>query len=214
MARVDDIITRIKRLANDDSGNFMSDAQLLDAINSCQENIARHDYFKKVTTFDSTADTGEYALATEIPDLARVIRVNWYTSPSYLCQLHNYSEYRNLVETYGSDSASSGTPEYWFVHGTTLLVYPYPDATTSDAFEAFHSYLPPALAAGGTPNTPAAFDQLYVYYGAYEYDWRDHGSFANASIETAEYARAHNEKLLGQLLRAGRTGNAQMIPYR
>lgn len=157
-----------------DAGNVqITDAMVLRWINNGIRSIsAQAPWLKKSSSFPQLAGISSYDLPTVLP-LARILSVHSVLANGKPLKVVPYSEYEGLVLAAGI-SASSGTPDFATIFGTTLTLWPTPDRTVAGGILIMHDAYPMDLAnIGDTLTVPDRFYnslQDYVFAQALELD--------------------------------------------
>jgi hypothetical protein len=212
--RVGSIVTAACRQGNDTNQVRMTDADCLQWINEALYDLAREGGFLKLGTFTSTANTETYAMQTLLTDFVALNNLVWAATKTSLTPAPSWSHYQQLREY-----TTSGTPLAYYLLGTTLYVWPPPDATTAGAFEAMYAYVPTALtgsstSSGNTPPTAAGWDQYYVEYCLYrEFQRQEADSYPRSKSKADEYY-LRVVQLKNKILGRTRTPMFRITPYR
>lgn len=170
-SRLAAIEQRVKDLANDDDGNFVSQAQFIRMANWVYNDIAKRGYFSKQTTINAVADQYEYDLQSLISDIVEIETIRWHASPYDMVNL-TWQEYDTL---YRKSDYTGDYPYWWTMVDNNLWVVPAPEVNTSDAFAITHTYQPTAfnITDSYTPATPEVYDDVYVFGVLWQWHLRD-----------------------------------------
>jgi hypothetical protein len=193
--RVDRIMDTVRDLFNEGSSGFLTDEFILRAMNRCQEDLAKENYWRDEAWIPAEQGVYRIDLLGTIPRFQDLHQVRFFGCSVPMVPLDSFSDYQDLA----TGSASSGTPQYYVVQNNSLYVWPAPASSVEAGFCIYHSCLPQVLtrsAESPDPPVPQAHDILYAYYVLKMAFLRDrHAPGADAKF--AEYSRLYEmEKLV------------------
>lgn len=156
---------------NDKTGKFIEDDDLVFYLVKIHRLIAEEHVFRTTETFDSVADQYIYDLTSVLTDETYVALIdltwegNTYSDPMHgIPNVYDFKKKRRILQRNWS---VSGQPYIYTVDGTNLKVWPAPDASTSDAFEADYAYMPEDIEDNVSYTFPSIITR--AWYPVYEY---------------------------------------------
>lgn len=197
--RVGKIIDTVRDLFNESTGGFLEDEFILRAVNRCQEDLAKEDYWRKETWVPAISGVAETDLLAAIPRFQDLHQVSFGDCRTPMTLLGSFREYQELK----TRSGGLGTPRYYVVQNSVLQVWPAPSTDSANGFCVYHSFLPDDLtcsAENPNPALPVAHDMLFVYFALKQAFLRDRHA-PGADGKFAEYSRLYEmerQRLLGQ----------------
>jgi hypothetical protein len=163
--RLGDIAEQVLVGCNDVNMDFLSITDIVKWCNECQRDIARRGYWEYVGSLDVVAATEDYVVSTQLGDLVALRDVRWNGTKKYKMKAaFSRGSYEDIKEQ--TSSVASATPVIYYYHNEVLSIYPTPITTATDALKVFYNYCPVDLNAATryTPETPQAFDVMYINY--------------------------------------------------
>lgn len=213
--RLGKICDRIRWEANLGSDSAMaSEAQLLDLVNQCQQDLTRSRYYRRETVIDVVAGTDTIDLFEVVPDLYELYGLFWLENKRRLWEIQTDADAKS-ARLYLDD----GTPQAYYIRGNDLQLIPAPLASASDAIAILYHYAPDDLtgltAAVPDGTTPEGVlptdDELFVLYALAKIYARDrHAPLAQKlSMQYEAKYESMKRRTGSRNQRAGR-----ILPYR
>lgn len=198
-ARVQTIIANAKTIFKDRSGGSFADATIVLYANMLIPELERRGAFKTIDTFDTTADTYEYAISTTFSDLVQPLQLGYKGSDAtYYRQLEllpRMQDYLACKDHQARIDPDTGATEYsgptWvYFEGGTAYVWPAPTETITDGFQLLYKNAATKIADSVNPPTPEAFDDMYTYWAAHMGFLGDRPSRTSEGISQAYQMKA------------------------
>lgn len=165
LGRLGNIVNAVLMRFNDNAQKFINQAEVIQWVNDCQLLIAQRGFWHKTTEIDLVANQQQYNLWTLIADIENVEEVSWGSGSDYTYQtlpaIGNWGTFQRL-----SVGLSTGTPQTYHIQGNLLYLLPTPDTSVVDGLAIRHTYCPTNMSCTSnyTPSTPAAHDEVYVFF--------------------------------------------------
>jgi hypothetical protein len=214
--RIGDIIEKVLIATNDVNQEFVTATECLLWINECQRDIARNGYWEKVDTVDAVASQEDYNLSTLLTDFIALKALRWNASDTYgqIKPISSRGRYEEIKEDY-TNLGSTTRPRYYYLHNSTVSIYPLPTANTTDGIKVIYNYMPTALGCSSnyTPETPEVFDEIYVNWCLRQCMQKDYTRGFAADSYRRAYAQ-YRELLANLLWQHRNTSSRAMKPYR
>jgi len=197
--RVGNIVDTVRDLFNDSTGGFLEDELILRAINRCQEDLAKENYWRRETWIPAASGVSETDLLAAIPRFQDLHQVHFSGCKTPMTPLGSFRDYQELK----IGSSGLGTPRYYVVQNSVLHVWPAPAADADNGFCVYHSFLPDDLTCSPVnpnPALPLAHDMLFVYFALKQAFLRDRHA-PGADGKFAEYSQLYEmerQRLLGE----------------
>lgn len=164
-----DVASYVKRQFGDESGTQMTDSDIWRWINSAQlEIIAQNQAIKAFATTAVVNGLESYDLSSLSAHQIESIHYNGYKLPG-----KTFSEAENYITT---DVAfnETGTPEFWYLWGNLLYLWPVPNLDIVDGLKIYYTKMPTTVIDGTTAlSLPDKYFEdicLWVMHKAYEMD--------------------------------------------
>lgn len=171
------IITNTRMYLNDTTAPyFHSDAEMLVYLNNGTVDIvARTHCLEAIETETLVTNQMAYALT----DTFIVIKAVVYNDIKALR--------KGSIESFGDIAGEAGEPVYWTQWGSSVLVYPIPDATANgNDIDVYTITKPDAVIAAAAITIPAYYDKALTLYIAAQALKKD-AKYAQSNAVLAEY---------------------------
>ncbi len=212
LGRVGQIVRKVLGLFNDDTQKFLDQNRIISSINECQRQIAIRGYFNTSTDIDLVAGQAAYNLDVLCTNPEHVTAVVWNgdTRSERLVSVTNKNRYIDIVNTISSSERVFG----YYLEGNVLYPIPVPSQNKTAALTVFYIYFPNDLGCltNYTPLTPAAHDDVYVYYALWEAYARDR--HAPMAADMLRMYRVDYERALSRLMAQTSIPGLKMRSYR
>jgi hypothetical protein len=197
--RVGKIVDSVRDLFNETGGGFLSDQFVLRAINRCEEDLAKENYWRTESWIPAASGSSSLDLLDAIPAFQDIHQVRYSGQTYPMTPLDSFREYEALL----AESQAGGIPEYYLVQNNRMYVWPAASQDAGSGFCIYHSYRPEDLTCSSEnpdPAIPRSHDTVFVYYVLKQAFLRDRHA-PGADVKFTEYARLYDlEKvsLLGE----------------
>lgn len=152
---VSDVATRVKRQFGDEQGAQITDADILRWVNDAQTEIAtQNKLLQTVSTSSSVVGTQSYTTPTDMLAL-RGVRYD-----KLRLSVVSMDDIDAIVE---DSTYDSGTPEYYWMIGESIYLWPKPDAVKT--ITIYYTQKPATLVNQSDPiSLPPQFDNRIIEY--------------------------------------------------
>lgn len=162
--------TAVRARLDEATAKFWTDADLTRWINEAAREIARRtENLQTTANISSVAGQQQYTMPV---DVYRVHRVEYARTTSIVTPLE-YRDFNNMDSIWWSSQRITPGDPYWytmwgFPPTLTMVVYPIPSDSISNAFKVFY-YRLPATVSGDSDSVeiPAGWDDIVVDYCEY-----------------------------------------------
>lgn len=144
---VSDVITAVKRQFGDESGVQITDADIFRWIDDAQRDIVikNPEVNAVLATINVTADTGQYTLLSELPNILKIHSIHYNGKLLPSMTFTGAQEY--LIGETGSPN--SGTPQFWYIYAGVLHLWPVPTADLASGISIYYSKQPTRVTTSG-----------------------------------------------------------------
>lgn len=152
---VAEIITTIRRQFGDDDAIQITDADIVRWINQGQREIASDNPLnKRVATSFSVGGTYSFTAPSDMyqPEFIR-----------YDGLLLRSMSFEAVSSQYGPDLEQTGIPSIWYTWGSSIYLYPSPNAT-GKKIEVFYAAAPTAVSLGGILSVPDRYANAIIEF--------------------------------------------------
>lgn len=160
---VSDIITRVKRQFGDESGVQLTDEDIIRYINEGQRQIVMQNegLLETVALTSAVANQQEYT----IPANALIVRSISYKGPDdsayYKLKGMSMPQLDEYMDGWSGNPDLTGTPIVYTIFGPSIIMFPIPDRSQTNAIKIFFNRIPVDIVSG--PDTP---DLPLLYHDA------------------------------------------------
>lgn len=149
-----ELITRCKIKIPNLKETALSDSDILTLINEAavEINLLAKTY-RGSTTFARVANQQEYALSTYAPNFQQVVTAGLWmldsTTSKYKRIIPRTEEWLNKrVPNWRDADPGTGLPQYYFITGNTLTIYPAVSSDLTNGMRLYHTILPTDMSNG------------------------------------------------------------------
>ncbi len=185
-----DVVNRVKRQFGDESGVQITDTDIVNWINEAQQEITstNEELLATSTTMNLVAFQQDYAMPADLQTLFGVSMKTSGALSYFPIKGLPIQQFNELISGWDGTFYGTDTPYSYTVHGSTLRLFPIPNAASTAGLKIFYGKVPTTIVGtGGALELPVQYHNAILAYAlqqAYELD----ENYSAAEMKGGQYA--------------------------